>query len=98
MGDMGRRNWYHRVRLRRIIQHSLGCATLANLHEEHVQLQDLPLQQVHQKICPFSALGLPGKYVKGWRKWSERRQTWVAIFEFQARDLCVWYGMGDEVQ
>lgn len=45
------------------------------------------LQQHPPKIWPSRLL--PGKYVKGWRKWSERRQTWVAIFEFQARNLCV---------
>ncbi|CAK9043224.1 unnamed protein product [Durusdinium trenchii] len=26
-----------------------------------------------------------GRYVKGWRKWSDRRQSWVAIFEFEGR-------------
>ena len=25
----------------------------------------------------------PGHYVKGWRKWSEQRSSWVAIYEFQ---------------
>eukprot|EP00435_Cladocopium_sp_Y103_P035287 s382_g9.t1 len=24
-----------------------------------------------------------GKYVRGWRKWSEQRSSWVAIYEFQ---------------
>ena len=33
--------------------------------------------------CPDARRNLPGHYVMGWRKWSEQRSSWVAIYEFR---------------